>query len=64
MHSQESMINFINVCKRFHHQIGCEESVCEVAYFIDLTLGLLMENHSLDEKKKLFLVQCLKHSLL
>ena len=54
MRSEESMINFVNVCKRFHDRIGCEESDCEVAYLIDSTLGFLMEDHCLDEKEDFF----------
>ena len=54
------MMNFVNVCKRFHHQISSEESHFEVAYFIDSTLGFLMEDHCLDKKREFFLAQCLK----
>ena len=39
------MMNFVNFCKRFHDQISSEESHCEVTYFIDSTLGFLMEDH-------------------
>ena len=55
MHSEESMTNFVNVYKRFHNQISCKGSDCEVAYFIDSTLDFLMEDHSLDKKRGFFL---------
>ena len=48
------MMNFVNVCKRFHDQISSEESHFEVAYFIDSTLGFLKEDHCLDKKRGFF----------
>ena len=42
MQGEESMMNFVNSCKRLNDQISFEESDCEVTYFTDSTLGFLM----------------------
>ena len=64
---EQSMIDFLNFCKKFHEQIGCGTD-CEVAHFINalsafLTVFLeqktLFKNlHILSQKGEIVLKNC------
>ena len=48
--SEESIIDFLNFCKKI-----CTEMECKMSNFIDPLFDYLKENCSLDEKKGFFL---------
>ena len=60
---EQSMIDFLNFCKKFHEQIGCGTD-CEVAHFINALSAFLTV---FLEEKTLFkncILNCIKNYIL
>ena len=61
--SEQSIIDFLNFCKRFYEQIGCGTDY-EVAHFINTLSAFLREEHALEEIIEFFIKKCLVQKTL
>ena len=56
--SEESVIDFLNFCKKIHTKMECKISGRKMSNFIDPLFDHLKENCSLDEKKEFLFAEC------
>ena len=61
--SEQSIIDFLNFCKRFYEQIGCGTDY-EVVHFINTLSAFLREEDALEEIIEFFIKKCLVQKTL